>query len=167
MRKGGRKETGNEVGAVAMAPFSKGRVKRTRTNQRIPMGWGRRRERAADPLYRKEREGESAWKDRGEWHGKRREGGKGKVAHFSGSNDRAHFAKSVEISEVCRLPSLSLLPSPSLRQLVARPLHPLFHAAGRHDRARLSMPFSLSACLPVLPATVTLELVHGGKLRWA
>ena len=58
MRKGGRKETGNEVGAVAMAPFSKGRVKRTRTNQRIPMGWGRRRERAADPLYRKERERE-------------------------------------------------------------------------------------------------------------
>ena len=29
---------------LAMAPFSKGRVKRTRTNQRIPMGWGRRRE---------------------------------------------------------------------------------------------------------------------------
>ena len=47
MREGGKeggKDTGNEVGAVAMAPFSKGRVKRTRTNQRIPMGWGRRRE---------------------------------------------------------------------------------------------------------------------------
>ena len=154
---------------MAMAPFSKGRVKRTRTNQRIPMGWGRRRERerAADPLYRKGRE-RVLGKIEGNGMEREEKGErKGKVAHFSGSNDRAHFAKSVEISEVCRLPSLSLLPSPSLRQLVARPLHPLFHAAGRHDRARLSMPFSLSACLPVLPATVTLELVHGGKLRWA
>ena len=106
------------------------------------------RERAADPPYRKERERESAWEDRGEWHGKRREGGKGKVAHFSGSNDRAHFAKSVEISEVCRLPSLPFPLPPSGSWSSVRCTH----------SSRLPVAMTrLARLTPALPALLSLS----------